>query len=41
MFGRLDWLDRLEGSLTASTAFGDVPLADPLAALEVTLATRS
>lgn len=41
LLGRFDRLDWLEGSMTTTTAFGVVPFTDPLAALEVTLATRS
>lgn len=40
ILGRYDWFPWFKGSTTATTAFGFVPFADPLAALEVTLATR-
>jgi len=40
ILGRFDWFPWLKGSTTATHLFGTLWLADPLAGLEVTLATR-
>ncbi len=39
IFGRWGWIDWFQGSPTAARWFGVLPLMDPLAALEVALAT--
>ncbi len=39
--GRFDWFPWFKGAATATTAFGRLPFADPLAALEVLCASRS
>ncbi len=39
--GRFEWFPWFKGATTATTLFGAVPLVDPLAALEVSLASMS
>ena len=41
ILGRFDWFPWVKGSMTAMSWFEIVPLVDPLAALEVTLASRT
>ena len=41
ILGRFDWFPWVKGSMTATSWAGVVPLVDPLAALEVTLASRT
>ena len=41
ILGRFDWFPWVKGSMTATSWYGVVPLVDPLAALEVTLASRT
>ena len=41
VLGALPWFPWVKGSMTATPWFGVVPLVDPLAALEVTLASRT
>ena len=41
ILGSFDWFPWFKGSMTATSLLGIVPFTDPLAALEVTLATRS